>query len=168
MTVPMSRRDTLIAEFTRETQTARRDLTRVPEAQFDWRPHAKSFTCGQLGGHIAECVRWAEHIFAGDELDMDPAAYVPIRPGTPAALLDAFDAAVEGAVRAMRESADEDVAQPWVMRLRGKTLFEKDRESAYRDMALSHLIHHRGQLTVYLRLLNVPLAGTYGPTADTR
>lgn len=83
-------------------------------------------------------------------------------------MLAGLDAQVEAAREAMARSEDQDADRPWQMRLQGKTLFGKDRESAFRDLSLSHLVHHRGQLTVYLRLLDVPLVGTYGPTADQR
>ncbi len=164
----MTRIDALLNEFTHETRTARQHLERLPEEHFGWRPHPKSFTAGQLGGHMTECIRWAEQVFAQDELDMDPTAYKVIRPGSVASLLDAFDATLESAIRAMASSGDRDVTQPWRMKLNGSLLFEKDRESAFRDMSLSHLIHHRGQFTVYLRLLDIPLVGTYGPTADQK
>jgi uncharacterized damage-inducible protein DinB len=164
----MARIDALLEEFTREARTARRHLERLPEEHFSWRPHAKSFTAGELAGHMAECVRWAEQVFAADELDVDPASYECVRPGSVASALEAFDAAVDGARLAMEGTADRDASQPWRMSMRGAVMFEKRREAAFRDMSLSHLIHHRGQLTVYLRLLDVPLAGTYGPTADDR
>ena len=162
----MSRADALTAEFAREAAATRRHLERLPQEHLGWRPHAKSFTAGQLGGHITECVRWAEQVFASDALDMDPSTYEVIRADSVASLLDVFDAAVERTIRAMEETSDRDAAQPWRMSMNGAVLFEKDREAAFRDLSLSHLIHHRGQLTVYLRLLDVPLVGTYGPTAD--
>ncbi len=164
----MPRIDVLREEFARETRIARRHIERLPDAHLGWRPHAKSFTAGQLAGHITECARWAEQVFAGDELDMNPATYVPLRADTVAAALDTFDATVEGALRAMAGTADREVTQQWRMKLNGAVLFEKDREAAFRDLSFSHLIHHRGQFTVYLRLLDVPLAPTYGPTADGR
>ena len=162
----MPRIDALLEEFTREVRTARRHLERLPEEHFGWRPHAKSFTAGELGSHMADCVRWAEQVFAVDELDMDPATYEPVRSDSVTSALAAFDAAVEGALRAMGGTADRDATQPWRVRVHGAVFLEKEREAAFRDISLSHLIHHRGQFTVYLRLLDVPLAGTYGPTAD--
>ena len=107
-------------------------------------------------------------MFAGDGLDVDPSAYVSIRPGSVDEMLAGFDAQVEAAREAAARSEDRGSNRPWQMRLRGETLFEKDRESAFRDLSLSHLVHHRGQLTVNLRLLDVPLVGTCGPTADQR
>lgn len=162
----MTRLQSLTDEFALETAVARRHLERIPEDRLDWRPHPKSFAVGDLGGHLAECVRWAEHVFSADGLDVDPAAYVSLRPDSHDDLLDTFDARVEAALGAMRQWDDRDADGPWRMRLRGETLFEKPREAAFRDLSLSHLVHHRGQLTVYLRLLDVPLVGTYGPTAD--
>ena len=163
-----SKLDSLVEEFTHETQTARRHLERIPEAHFNWHPYAKSFTIRQLGGHIIECVRWAEQVLANDESDMNPAAYEAIRPDSVTSLLEVFDAMVEGETWAMASSTVQDVTQPWRMKLRGETLFEKNWESAFRDLSMNHLIHLWSQFTVYLRLLDVPLVGTYEPTADQR
>lgn len=162
----MPRIEALIEEFAREARTARTHVERLPAEHFDWRPHARSFTAGQLASHMVDCVRWAEQVFAADVLDMDPATYEPVRADSVASVLDAFDAAVEGALRAMNGTADRDASQLWRVRMHGAVFLEKGREAALRDLSLSHLIHHRGQFTVYLRLLDVPVAGTYGPTAD--
>lgn len=162
----MTRLEILLAEFTRETDTARTHLERLPAEQFDWKPHAKSFTAGQLGSHIVDCIRFVEPIFGADELDMDPKDYKPFQAATFAELLETYDGEVARAKQVIASSADTDAAQPWQLKLLGKVWFEKPREAVYRNMALSHLIHHRGQLSVYLRLLDVPVPGTYGPTAD--
>ena len=165
----MSRRlDQLREEFRHETRVTRRHLALVPDDQFTWRPHARSFTIGQLGGHLAECVRWTEQVFAADGIDIDPATYTPVRPTSTAELLATFDALVARAADAMARCGDVEVVQPWTLSLRGVPRFSRAREAAWRDMSLHHLVHHRGQLTVYLRLLDVPLAETYGPTADSQ
>ena len=106
-------------------------------------------------------------MFAADTLDLDPATYALVRPATPAAALDAFDTAVARGLAAMHASPDRDAVGVWRMTMPGGAVFERAREDAFRDLSLSHLVHHRGQFTVYLRLLDVPLAPTYGPTADT-
>jgi len=164
----MTRIDSLLAEFAHETQTARKHLERLPNHQFSWRPHVKSFTAGQLASHMVDCVRWVEPIFAADELDMDRRAYKPFGATSVEALLETFDAEVARAKQAMASAADTTATQPWRLKMRGKVWFEKPREAVFRDMTLSHLVHHRGQFSVYLRLLEVPVPGSYGPTADDR
>jgi uncharacterized damage-inducible protein DinB len=162
----MTRIDVLLTEFTHETQTTRKHLERLPAGQFDWRPHPKSFTAAQLASHMVDCIRWVEPIFVADELDMDPKTYRPFVAASAMALLETFDRDVELAKLAMASAADTGAAQPWRLRMHGKVWFEKPREAVFRDMTLSHLVHHRGQFSVYLRLLDVPVPGSYGPTAD--
>ena len=162
----MTRLDALVAEFAHEAQTARKHLERLPGDKFHWRPHPKSFTAGQLASHMVDCLRWIEPIFGSDELDMDASAYSPFDATSAAALLEAFDAEVEKAKQVMASAADTGATRPWRLKMHGKVWFEKPREAVFRDMTLSHLIHHRGQFSVYLRLLDLPVPGSYGPTAD--
>ena len=164
----MTRLDALLSEFSHETTTARRHLERLPVDQFEWRPHPKSFTAGQLASHIVDCVRWVEPIFSADELDMDAMSDKPFNAKTVGALLASFDGDVAKAKQAMARAADTAATQPWRLRMRGQVWFEKPREAVFRDMTLSHLVHHRGQFSVYLRLLDVPVPGSYGPTADAK
>src|SRR5882672_11444713 len=130
----MTRIDLLLAELTHETQTARKHLERLPDHQFDWRPHAKSFTAGQLAAHMVECIRWTASIFSADELDMGPGAYQPIGATSVAALLQAFDAEVARAKQAMASTTDKDANEPWRLKMHGKVWFEKPREAVFRDM----------------------------------
>ena len=164
----MTRIDFLLAGLTHETATAtaRRHLERLPPDQLAWRPHPKSSTAGRLASHLVDCLRWVEPVFAADELDLDRNPYRPFSASSVEALLAGFDAEVATAKRAMASAADLEATQPWRLRMNGKVWFEKPRELVFRDMTLSHLIHHRGQLSVYLRLLEVPVPGSYGPTAD--
>lgn len=162
----MTRLESLLAEFARETKTARRHLERLPPGQFEWRPHTKSFTAGELGSHIVDCIRWIEPVFGADALDMDPSTYKPFAAKSVAALLEAYDAELARAQQVMSGSADTGAVQPWRLKVNGQVWFEKPREAVFRDLTLSHLVHHRGQLSVYLRLLDVPVPGSYGPTAD--
>ena len=162
----MTRIDLLLAEFAHETKTTRKHLERLPTDQFEWRPHTKSFTAGQLASHMVDCIRWIEPIFGADELDMDPSTYRPFDAKSVAALLEAFDGEVAKAKQVMASAADTNATQPWRLKMHGKVWFEKPREAVFRDMTLSHLVHHRGQFSVYLRLLDVPVPGSYGPTAD--
>lgn len=164
----MTRIEALLAEFTHESATARKHLERLPPGQLEWRPHPKSFTAGQLASHLVDCIRWVEPIFGADELDLDLRPYEPFLATSVGTLLDRFDAEVAKAKQAMAGAADTGAAQPWRLKMRGKLWFEKPREAVFRDMTLSHLVHHRGQFSVYLRLLDVPVPGSYGPTADDR
>ena len=97
---------------------------------------------------------------------MDPSAYKPFRADSVAGLLETFDSEVARAKQVMAKSADTNAEEAWRLKVLGKVWFEKPREAVFRDMTLSHLVHHRGQLSVYLRLLEVPVPGSYGPTAD--
>lgn len=162
----MTRLDALLAEFAREAQTTRKHLERLPNEHFDWRPHPKSFTAGQLAAHIVDCIRWTPPIFTANELDMDSGAYQTCRVASTADVLATFDADVAHARAAIARSIDADANELWRLKMRGKVWFEKPREAVFRDMTLSHLVHHRGQLSVYLRVLDIPVPGSYGPTAD--
>jgi uncharacterized damage-inducible protein DinB len=156
----------LLAEFEHEASTTRKHLARLPDDRLDWQPHQKSFTARALASHIVECVGWAQAIFSADEFDFDPAVYRPFRADTVAALLSEFDRKVEEGRRALAAAGAAAIDAPWRMKIRGRVRFERAKGDALRDFTLSHVIHHRGQLSVYLRLLDVPVPGSYGPTAD--
>lgn len=162
----MTRTEALLREFANETRTARKHLERLPDEHFNWRPHPKSSTAGQLASHIVDCLRWVEPIFAFDELDFDENPIRPLNLSSQATLMVMFDEAVLSATEAMQQSSDANSDGLWRLKMRNKVWFEKTREYAFRDMTLHHLIHHRGQFSVYLRLLNIPVPGSYGPTAD--
>jgi uncharacterized damage-inducible protein DinB len=156
----------LLAEFEHEATTTRKHLARLPDDRLDWQPHPKSFTARALASHIVECIGWARTIFSADEFDFDPASYQPFRAETVVDLLREFDRNVEAGTRAISSAGAAAVNAAWRMKIRGRVRFERTRGDAFRDFTLSHVIHHRGQLSVYLRLLDVPVPGSYGPTAD--
>jgi uncharacterized damage-inducible protein DinB len=156
--------DGLRLEFERETRATRRYLERLPGDKLAWRPHLKSFTAGDLASHIVECVRWAEAIFGHDEFDAT--TFTPCRASSADELLGTFDIDVARGTRLLGGLNDVGLVSPWRMTLKGKVRFERPKATVFRDFTLSHLIHHRGQLSVYLRLLDVPVPGAYGPTAD--
>jgi len=158
--------DSLTTEFDHEAQTTRKHLERLPEDKLDWRPHQKSFTAVALASHITEMVGWAEAILNQDELDFDPATYKPYHATSVADLLKTFDDNVAKGKQALTGATDETLSQPWSFKIKGQVRFERPRAAVLRDVAFSHIIHHRGQLSVYLRLLNVPVPGSYGPSAD--
>jgi uncharacterized damage-inducible protein DinB len=162
----MSTPASLLAELERETRTTRRHLERIPPDRFDWRPHPKSSTVGALASHLVACLAFVEPIVAQDELDFDPATHRPFRAPDTAALLAGFDETAARALGVVRGLAAHELDEPWRFKIRGALRFERTRAEALRDMTMSHLVHHRGQLSVYLRLLDVPVPATYGPTAD--
>ena len=156
----------LIAEFAHETTTTRRHLERLPVDKLTWRPHEKSFTAIGLASHIVECVRYAEPIFGAPELDFDPATFHPFVATSVEELLHTYDEAVEKGTAALASGTDMSAADQWRFKIRGRVRFERPRAVVFRDFTLSHVIHHRGQFSVYLRLLDVPVPGSYGPSAD--
>jgi hypothetical protein len=159
----------LLPEFEHEMATTRALLERVPEDRAAWKPHARSTGLGALAAHVAFLPSMAPRAIALDELDMSP----PGRPYTPpgftstAALLADFDRHVADARAAIAGAADGHLMLPWSLKNAGRTIFTLPRVAVLRSFVLNHIIHHRGQLSVYLRLLDVPLPSIYGPTADT-
>lgn len=158
--------DWVATQFNQETKTTRRHLERLPNDKLDWRPHEKSYTAGALASHIVECIKWTPDIFTKNELNFDPATYKPYLAASTAELLEAFEKAVADGKQVLAAADDEAAMQMWSLKFNGKPLFERPRIDVMRDFTLSHLIHHRGQFSVYLRLLDVPVPGSYGPTAD--
>ena len=158
--------DSLIMEFEHEAQTTGKHLERLPDDKLDWQPLEKSFTAGGLASHIVDLVRLGESVLNSEELDIDPAAYKPYEAESVANLLKTFDNNIASCKQALEGVNEESVMQLWRFKIMGRVRFEKPRAAVFRDFTLSHLIHHRGQFSVYLRLLNVPVPGSYGPTAD--
>ena len=162
----MSLSEPIAAELQREAATTRRMLERVPEEKLEWRPHEKSMTLGRLAGHIAELPSLVAMTLTQDEVDFAAGNYQPFVASNVAELLEKFDGNVAGAVEALRGQEDEHLLKTWRLKRNGQVLFEMPRVAVLRSMGLNHVIHHRGQLSVYLRLLDVPLPSVYGPTAD--
>lgn len=162
----MTLADRLADTLRREAATTRRHLERLPDEHFAWKPHPRSSSLGQLGSHFVDCVQFAYDVFHDDVTSIDLATWRPCRADNRADLLSKFDAALAGALDAMASHPDREARGTWQMAVNGEVRISTDREAAFRNMTLHHLMHHRGQLTVYLRLLDVPVASTYGPTAD--
>jgi uncharacterized damage-inducible protein DinB len=158
--------DSLMREFKNEAQTTRKHFERLPSDKLDWRPHEKSFTAVGLASHITEMLGWAEAILNQDELDFDPATYKPYHATSVAELLKTFDDNFAKGKQALAGATDDTLSQPWSLKFKGRVQFEKPKGAVLRDFALSHVIHHRGQFSVYLRLLDIPVPGSYGPSAD--
>jgi uncharacterized damage-inducible protein DinB len=164
----MAIKDALLPEFDHEMGTTRRLLERTPEAQFAWKPHEKSMSLGQLAGHIANIPHWCDAILQHTVFDVSSLGE-DVRPRVPesiASLLKEFDAKVAAARAGIAATGDAEMLTPWTFKQGGHELFTMPRIAAVRSFIMNHLIHHRGQLSVYLRLNNVPLPSMYGPTAD--
>jgi uncharacterized damage-inducible protein DinB len=160
--------DWLASQFDQEMKTTRRHLERLPGDKFDWRPHEKSYTAGALASHIVECVPWTTKIFTANEYNFDAATYKPYLATSTDDLLQTFERGVADSKRVLAELDDEAGLESWSLKVNGHVLFERPRFDVFRDFTMSHLIHHRGQFSVYLRLLNIPVPSTYGPTADEK
>jgi uncharacterized damage-inducible protein DinB len=164
----MAIKDSLLPEFDHEMATTRRLLERVPEAEFAWKPHARSMALGQLAGHIANLPQWCSATLASTVFDLDslPVADRPQLPASRAALIEEFDSKVIAARNRLTSTTDAEFMTPWTLKKSGQEMFTLPRISAIRSFVMNHLIHHRGQLSVYLRMKDVPLPSIYGPTAD--
>jgi uncharacterized damage-inducible protein DinB len=158
--------DALLPEFDQEMATTRRTLERVPEDKMDWRPHAKSMTMGQLACHIAGIPNFATSAGKGDSMDFAKGEYKEVHATDRRQLLEGFDQSVAEARSAIAKISDEELMKPWSLLRDGTTLLRLPKAAVIRSLAMNHLIHHRGQLSVYLRLTDTPVPSIYGPSAD--
>jgi uncharacterized damage-inducible protein DinB len=161
--------DLLVADLDRESGLTRRALEAVPEGKDDWKPHPKSMPLGRLAGLVAMMPSWLTMMAEKDEFDVAPpagaASQFSRQLKTRADLLQAVDEGFAGARKTLQKTTDEHLMKPWRLKARGNVVMEAPRHVMMRD-ALMHLSHHRGQLTVYLRLNDVPVPAIYGPSAD--
>jgi uncharacterized damage-inducible protein DinB len=156
----------LIAELEAESPATRRVLERIPGDRLDWRPHPKSMSLGQLAQHVAALPGAMSRMAAQDGLDAATVDFEPEPAENSEVLLATFDASVAEA-RAYLAGLDEETATaPWTLRHGERNVFTLPRIALMRTLAFNHLYHHRGQLTVYLRLLDVPVPAVYGKSAD--
>lgn len=162
----MSMCQSLAAELQQEAKTTRRLLERVPEASFGWKPHEKSMSLGQLAGHVAQLPTLIVPALTEDEFDFAIAGWKPFSPQNTAELVEQFDANVTAAADALKSQPDEKMSETWKLKSGDHVLFEMPRALVVRFVGLNHVVHHRGQLSVYLRMLDVPLPSIYGPSAD--
>jgi hypothetical protein len=156
----------LLPEFDHEMKTTRITLERVPFDQKDFAPHPKSMLLGKLAPHVAELAGFGATILTSPELDFSKGGPRPRPPFESAGMLKAFDENVALTRAALQNTKDDAWMQNWKLSFQGKTIFNGQRFLAYRQMFLNHLVHHRAQLGVYLRLNEKPLPATYGPSAD--
>jgi uncharacterized damage-inducible protein DinB len=158
-----------LPEFDHEMAVTRRLLERVPDGALAWKPHDRSFSMGALSTHLAQLPRWGRTILDRESYDLaESAGRSPVEAGSQAEMLRLFDEHVADVRRALTASSDAVLRAPWALRQGGQVLMSMPRLAALRRFLLHHVIHHRGQLTVYLRLQNVPVPPIYGPTADER
>lgn len=160
---------TILPEFEHEMANTRKTLERLPDNKFSWQPHEKSMTLGGLATHLANIPSWTKETFAREELDVAPPGEPPYRleeKKSTAEVLAAFDENVTTARAALEAATDENWQGKWSLLMGGKTIFTLPRTAVMRGFVMNHLIHHRAQLGVYLRLLDVPVPSIYGPSAD--
>jgi len=161
----MALKDTLLAEFDHEMGTTRRLLERVPDVQLNWKPHEKSMTLGGLATHLSNLPNWGTTILTDASYDLAAGPPNLTQAGSRADVLSHFDAAV-AQTRAALDKTDAELGARWTLRRGDQEMFSLPRAAAFRTFVLYHIVHHRGQLSVYLRLNNIPVPSIYGPTAD--
>ena len=159
----------LLPEFDEEMTATRRVLERVPDSKSSWKPHPKSMTLGRLATLVAELPAWAVHALTKDELDIMPPGGPPPKfeaLGSTKQVLELFDRNAKAARTALAKTPDAEFQKPWAFKVAGRTVDTRPKYTVYRRTVLNHLAHHRGQLTVYLRLNDAHVPAVYGPTAD--
>jgi uncharacterized damage-inducible protein DinB len=160
--------DALLAEFDHEMDNTRRTLERVPDDRLGWRPHARSWTLGELATHLAGLLDWAQAALERDAVDLAGPDAPPRRQAATsrAQLLEGFDRSRAAVRAALAATDDARLGEPWTLRAGGRMIFTLSRLAVLRNMVMNHGIHHRGQLGVYLRLVDVPVPALYGSSAD--
>lgn len=158
--------EVLLADFDPEIASTRRILQLIPETDPQWTPHQKSMPIGRLAVHTATLPKFCTTILSTPEMDMSKEKWPDLTFQSTTHLLSTLETTAQEARKHLAASSDEDLQKNWKLSFQGKTLAEGPRLRLYRSMYLNHLIHHRAQLGVYLRLLEIPLPGIYGPSAD--
>jgi uncharacterized damage-inducible protein DinB len=161
----MQLRDVYLPELEAEAANTRKLLELVPDGRFSYQPHQKSMTLGRLASHIAELPQWVKTTIQEDGLDLQP-GMKPYDATSRAEVLATFDKAVAEAKQVLAGASDETLTGTWTFSFAGKTMFSNPRYVVLRNFVFNHLVHHRAQLGVYLRLNDVEIPGMYGPSAD--
>ena len=161
----MALKDGLLMEFDHEMATTRKLLERIPVDKLTWKPHDKSMSLGGLCTHLGNIPNWAFTILNDASFDLAAAPPNLQEKTSRAEILDAFDEATKK-TRAAMDKTDGEYLAPWALKRGGQEMFSMPRVAAFRTFVLYHIVHHRGQLSVYLRLNNIPVPAIYGPTAD--
>ncbi len=161
----MALKDAILSEYDHEIGTTRRLLARIPDDRLSWKPHARSMSMGGLCTHLSNLPRWADPILNQTSFDLAGAGPHAAERTSQAEILAAFDEATATARRWL-DRTDAELVAPWTLRRNGQEVFVVPRLAAFRTFVLNHLIHHRGQLSVYLRLNDIPVPAMYGASAD--
>lgn len=156
----------IIPEFKNEAASTRKMLQKVPADKLDWRPHGRSMTLGALAAHVANIPGWIPFILGNEDYDIATRGYKEAKSASTEELVENFNDKYETALKNLESAADETLLGTWTFRSGEHVIFRMPRMAAIRLLSMNHLIHHRGQLSVYLRLLEVPVPGMYGPSAD--
>jgi uncharacterized damage-inducible protein DinB len=167
----MSIAESMLPEFDHETATTRTLLERVPDGKAAWKPHVKSMSLGDLAMHVSTIPGWTPVTLKETAFDTNPPGgqqYTPPAFESTAKVLERYDKSVSESRAMLAAATDTDMMVPWALKSGGKTVFSMPRVAVFRSFIMNHIIHHRGQLSVYLRLCDVPLPSIYGPTADTQ
>jgi len=154
------------ADLDLELATTRRVLDRVPADRLDWRPHERSMTLGELATHIVNLLRWWHMTLTTDEFDMSQDRSPSDAPTTKDGILDLWDKNAASVRELAAKTTDDDLNVTWSLRAGENVISTDPRHLVVRRFGMSHVVHHRGQLSVYLRLLDVPVPSIYGPSAD--
>ncbi|WP_153798321.1 DinB family protein [Foetidibacter luteolus] len=162
----MSIAQSLLPEFKHEASNTRKVLQLLPDEHFNWKPHEKSYSLGYLATHIAQLPNFITLMLSAGELDLAGDKMVRGKDSNFAEVLARFEARFAEATTALQNATDADLTAKWLLRKGDFTLFELPKVVAMRSMVFNHIIHHRGQLIVYMRLLNLKVPGLYGPSAD--
>jgi uncharacterized damage-inducible protein DinB len=160
--------DALLPEFDNEMANTRKTLERVPDNKFDWKPHEKSMAMGGLAGHLANLPSWGSLTVGSDSFDMAPGGQPVITPPLSSGkdVLATFDENVAKTREAIAGASDEELFKPWSLMADGNTILTMPKIAVLRNFVMNHMIHHRAQLGVYLRLNEIPVPSIYGPSAD--
>ena len=156
----------LLPEFDHEFAETRKALERVPDDRFDWKPHEKSYSLRDLAVHLSNIPEWLSVTLETEELDFTASSFEPFVPERTAEILDRFDGAVAAARKALAGATPDRMAETWTLKSDGQEIFTMPKSAVLRSFVFNHNVHHRAQLGMYLRLLDVPVPGHYGPSAD--
>lgn len=161
----MTRIESFLQELEMEAETTRKMLKLVPNDQFDWQPHPKSMTMKQLATHLAELPGWIDTTIHTDGIDFGKMDYKPTPIDSTDDLSALFEKSLEKGRSALQHTTEDELEKPWTMR-NGDTVYSTSPKTDMVRHPISQIIHHRAQLGVYLRLLDIPIPGSYGPSAD--
>jgi len=164
----MAIKDALIAELKYESSLTKKMLERVPLDKKDWKPHERSMSLGRLATHVAEIPHWISRIITIDDFDFFVQGFSSHAASSQEELLTIFNDKLDKAIADLESTGDESFDKSWTVRRGEQVIYQLKKKVAIRSWGLNHLVHHRGQLSVYLRLLDLPVPGMYGPSADEK